>query len=92
MSADGRLVVDTAKGIAALDGIVQHLTPYEWGALSLIAGERGGIVSMARISKRLFNGMTLYERNRTTTVMTRLRAKIGAGFIETHYRRGYRFI
>lgn len=83
----GRLTVDVSKGLAAVDGVVQHLTLHEWELLKLLAGARGGLVSNYDLGAKLYGDATDWQGIRV--LVGRLRAKIPNGYIQTHNGRGY---
>ena len=87
----GALHIDFAARRATLDGRELALTALEFGLLAMLARRRN--VAMSR--EELLAGVWGYDyagETRTVDVhIQRLRSKIGAGYIETVYKYGYRF-
>lgn len=89
----GRLVIDTARHQASLDGQQLDLTPTEWGVLVTLAGSPGSVHSRAELVNRVrgyeFAG---YERTVDSHVKN-LRRKLGPtaqDLVETVLGVGYR--
>jgi two-component system alkaline phosphatase synthesis response regulator PhoP len=89
----GRLEIDEARHIVALDGRLLDLTPTEWGLLTTLAGTPGRVFSRYELVNRVrgyeFAG---YERTIDSHVKN-LRHKLGAdgpGIVETVLAVGYR--
>jgi DNA-binding response OmpR family regulator len=90
----GRLVIDSARHVARIDGAELDLTPTEWGLLTSLAGMPGRVFSRAELVNRVrgyeFAG---YERTIDSHVKN-LRRKLGhdgASIVETVLGVGYRF-
>lgn len=87
----GALHIDFAARSVTLDGQSAALTALEFDLLAMLARRRN--VAMSR--EELLCGVWGYDyagETRTVDVhIQRLRSKIGAGYIETVYKYGYRF-
>lgn len=89
--ACGALFIDFSARRVQLDGEDVPLTALEFDLLAMLARRRN--VAMSR--EELLGGVWGYDyagETRTVDVhVQRLRSKIGAGYIETVYKYGYRF-
>ncbi len=87
----GKLFIDFPGRRVVLDGQEVQLTAMEFDLLAMLVRRRN--VAMSR--EELLDGVWGYNyagETRTVDVhVQRLRGKIGAGFIETVYKYGYRF-
>lgn len=93
--ADGRiawngLVLDPAKMEGEIDGEVQTFSPKEFAILRALLERPGAVLGKSALEERLYGWQEGVESNTVEVHIHRLRAKLGAGFIETVRGAGYR--
>ncbi len=93
--ADGRiawngLVLDPAKMEGEIDGEVQSFSPKEFAILRALLERPGAVLGKSALEERLYGWQEGVESNTVEVHIHRLRAKLGAGFIETVRGAGYR--
>ena len=95
-AADGRLVVDSDRLTADVDGRRRLLTPTEWQLLSALLSEPGVVLSRERLAERAWGAGYRTRGSEVEVYISRLRRKLGegrrGGMIETVRGRGYRFL
>lgn len=90
------LVIDPDLHRAILDGTDAELTRTEFRLLSVLASERGRVMSRDQLQQRVW-GTPYRPRDRSVDVcVRRIREKVdqrsvGTAYIQTHYGIGYRF-
>lgn len=86
----GRLVLLPERQAALLDETQVHLTPKEWAVIERISRRPGVTVSRGQLEEALYAFDTEVESNAIEAHISRLRAKLGRGVIETVRGFGYR--
>ena len=92
--ADGRiawngLVLDPAKMEGEIDGEVQTFSPKEFAIMRALLERPGAVLGKSTLEERLYGWQEGVESNTVEVHIHRLRAKLGAGFIETVRGAGY---
>jgi two-component system OmpR family response regulator len=85
----GGLEVDRAAGRVWRDGAEIRLTAREWAVFDALVGARGRVLSKSLLEEVLAGFDSLIEGNVVEVYVSRLRAKLGAGVIETRRGLGY---
>lgn len=83
----GRLVLDTRRMSAELDGAPLRLSPLEFRFFNYLAHHRDRAVSAGELAEHLYGVAESNDTNAIEALVTRLRRKCGATLIRT--RRGY---
>jgi DNA-binding response OmpR family regulator len=86
----GRLILDTRRMSAALDGAPLRLSPLEFRLLDCLAHNPGRAVSAGELAEQLYGVADTADTNAIEALVTRLRRKVGADVIET--RRGFGYL
>lgn len=88
----GELVLDKAQGIVKKEGAELTLSVAEYGLLEILMENAERIVKRETLLNRLWDGVdAAVEDNTLSVTLSRLRSKIGSGYIETVRGFGYRF-
>lgn len=90
--AAGGLVLDTATGLATLDGMPLRLTAFEAKLLRYLMLHRGRVVSRTELSEQMYDRDADRDFRSMEVVIGRLRKKIGEGRVETRRGEGYRLL
>lgn len=90
--AAGGLVLDTATGQIALDGLPVRLTDYEARVLRHLILNKGRVVSRTELAEQVYDGDADRDFRPLEVLIGRIRQKIGAGRIETQRGAGYRLL
>ncbi|MBP7705032.1 MAG: response regulator transcription factor [Caulobacter sp.] len=85
----GRLMLDTRRMSATVDGAALSLSPLEYRLLHALAHSAGRPLSAGEIAESL-HGVDAVEANAIEALVARLRRKLGPGVIETRRGFGYR--
>lgn len=85
------LDVDPVRMRVHLDGEPVHLTPTEWKLLLLLRRAAGAVVTREELLTRVWGSAWATEARVVDVHVQRLRAKIGAGHVDTVRGFGYRF-
>lgn len=86
----GRLVLDTRRMSATLDGAPVRLSPLEFRLLDCLAHQPDRAVSAGELAEQLYGATESGDANAIEALVTRLRRKVGADVIETRRGFGYR--
>ncbi|SCM72611.1 Transcriptional regulatory protein QseB [uncultured Pleomorphomonas sp.] len=86
----GRLLLLPERQAALLDGIAVHLTPKEWAVIERISRRPGVTVTRDQLEEALYAFEAEVESNAIEAHVSRLRAKLGRGAVETVRGFGYR--
>lgn len=86
----GRLLLDTRRMSATLDGAPVKLSPLEFRLLDCLAHNPGRAVSAGELAEQLYGVADTADANAIEALVTRLRRKVGADVIET--RRGFGYL
>ena len=87
--AVGALEIDRAAARVWRDGAEVRLTAREWALFDALLGARGRVLPKALLEEVLAGFDTLIEGNAVEVYVSRLRAKLGPGMIETRRGLGY---
>jgi two-component system OmpR family response regulator len=90
--AAGALVLDTATGLATLDGMPLRLTAFEAKLLRYLMLHKGRVVSRTELSEHMYDRDTDRDFRSMEVVIGRLRRKIGEARMETRRGEGYRLL
>jgi two-component system OmpR family response regulator len=90
--AAGGLVLDTATGLATLEGMPLRLTAFEGRLLRYLMLHKGRVVSRTELSEHMYDRDSDRDFRSMEVVIGRLRRKIGEGRIETRRGEGYRLL
>lgn len=85
----GNVRIDTSRKLAAVDGKPVTLTAREWAVLERLLRHRGGIVTRGEIEDSLYEFGAEIESNAVEVYVSRLRKKLGRGFVTTARGLGY---
>ena len=88
---EGGLVIDRDAGTVTLDGQPVLLTATEFDLLTLLTANAGAALSRDKILSSVWGWDFIGETRTVDVHVQRLRAKLGAGTIETVYKYGYRW-
>jgi DNA-binding response OmpR family regulator len=83
----GRLVLDTRRMSATVDGRPLRLSPLEFRFLDYLAHQQGRAVPAGDLAEHLYGATDSADSNAIEALVVRLRRKLGDGIIET--RRGF---
>jgi two-component system OmpR family response regulator len=83
------VTVDLSRRIASVDGKKAGLTAREWAVLERLLARRGGIVTKSEIEDSLYAFGAEVESNAVEVYVSRLRKKLGRGFVQTIRGLGY---
>lgn len=87
----GQLTVYPARGKAELAGAPLELTPTEYRLLLALAQNKGQVLTRRQLLERLWDSEANFVEEHTLTLnVSRLRAKLGPGYICTVRGLGYR--
>jgi two-component system OmpR family response regulator len=86
----GPVALDTATGLASLDGAALDLTGFETRILVYLMHNPGRIVSRAELADHLYGAGNDRDYGSLEVVLGRLRRKLDPGRIVTHRGLGYR--
>lgn len=86
----GRLLLLPERQAALLDGTAVHLTPKEWAVIERISRRPGVTVTRDQLEEALYAFEAEVESNAIEAHVSRLRAKLGRGAVETVRGFGYR--
>lgn len=86
----GRLVLLPERQATLLDDVQVHLTPKEWAVIERISRRPGVTVSRGQLEEALYAFDAEVESNAIEAHVSRLRAKLGRGVVETVRGFGYR--
>ncbi len=86
----GRLVLDTRRMSATVDGQPLRLSPLEFRFLDYLAHQPGRAVSAGELAEHLYGAFDPDDSNAIEALVVRLRRKLGSGVIET--RRGFGYL
>ena len=84
------LLLDPARMEGEIGGAVQTFSPREFAILRALLERPGAVLGKAALEERLYGWQEGVESNAVEVHVHRLRAKLGAGFIETVRGAGYR--
>lgn len=87
--AVGRLTLDTARMVAAIDGQTVRLSPLEYRFLDLLSHQPGRVAATHAIAEHLYGTSESGDTNAIEALVTRLRRKIGADIVVTRRGLGY---
>ncbi|MCU0905904.1 MAG: response regulator transcription factor [Rhodobacteraceae bacterium] len=90
--AAGGLVLDTATGLATLDGMPLRLTAFEARLLRYLMLHKGRVVSRTELSEHMYDRDADRDFRSMEVVIGRLRRKIGEARVETRRGEGYRLL
>lgn len=90
--AAGGLVLDTATGLATLDGMPLRLTAFEGKLLRYLMLHKGRVVSRTELSEHMYDRDADRDFRSMEVVIGRLRRKIGEARVETRRGEGYRLL
>ena len=90
--AAGGLVLDTATGLATLDGMPLRLTAFEAKLLRYLMLHKGRVVSRTELSEHMYDRDADRDFRSMEVVIGRLRRKIGEARLETRRGEGYRLL
>lgn len=90
--AAGALVLDTATGLATLDGLPLRLTAFEGKLLRYLMLHKGRVVSRTELSEHMYDRDADRDFRSMEVVIGRLRRKIGEARVETRRGEGYRLL
>lgn len=89
----GELTLNGAMGTAFLRGAPLALTPTETRLLWLLAQHPGQLLTRSQLLERLWDDKGDFVDEHTLTLnISRLRAKLGEGYIQTVYGMGYKWV
>lgn len=88
----GGLVLDTATGLATLDGMPLRLTAFEGRLLRYLMLHKGRVVSRTELSEHMYDRDSDRDFRSMEVVIGRLRKKIGEARVETRRGEGYRLM
>ncbi len=88
--ACGRLVLDTRRMTASLDGRALRLSPLEFRFFDYLAHQADRAVSAGELAEHLYGAQESGDANAIEALVMRLRRKVGADLIET--RRGFGYL
>lgn len=88
----GGLVLDTATGLATLEGLPLRLTAFESKLLRYLMLHMGRVVSRTELSEHMYDRDADRDFRSMEVVIGRLRKKIGEARVETHRGEGYRLL
>jgi len=86
----GRLMLDTRRLTATLDGKPVRLSPLEYRLLDYLAHHQDRAVSAGELAEHLYGETESGDTNAVEALIVRLRRKLGADIIET--RRGFGYL
>lgn len=90
--AAGALMLDTATGLATLDGMPLRLTAFEGKLLRYLMLHKGRVVSRTELSEHMYDRDADRDFRSMEVVIGRLRKKIGEARVETRRGEGYRLL
>jgi two-component system OmpR family response regulator len=90
--AAGALVLDTATGLATMDGMPLRLTAFEGKLLRYLMLHKGRVVSRTELSEHMYDRDADRDFRSMEVVIGRLRKKIGEARVETRRGEGYRLL
>ncbi|AXQ96253.1 response regulator transcription factor (plasmid) [Cereibacter azotoformans] len=90
--AAGGLVLDTATGLATLEGMPLRLTAFEARLLRYLMLNKGRVVSRTELSEHMYDRDADRDFRSLEVVIGRLRKKIGEARVETRRGEGYRLL
>jgi two-component system OmpR family response regulator len=90
--AAGGLVLDTATGLATLEGMPLRLTAFEGKLLRYLMLHKGRVVSRTELSEHMYDRDSDRDFRSMEVVIGRLRRKIGEARVETRRGEGYRLL
>lgn len=90
--AAGALVLDTATGLATLEGMPLRLTAFEGKLLRYLMLHKGRVVSRTELSEHMYDRDADRDFRSMEVVIGRLRKKIGEARVETRRGEGYRLL
>ena len=90
--AAGGLVLDTATGLATLEGMPLRLTAFEGKLLRYLMLHKGRVVSRTELSEHMYDRDADRDFRSMEVVIGRLRRKIGEARVETRRGEGYRLL
>ncbi len=85
----GSITFNAQLGTFEKDGVPLKLTALEWRVLSCLILRKEIVVDRSELMERVYDGDAEVDSNSIEVIITRLRRKIGADFIETVRGRGY---
>lgn len=88
----GALVLDTATGLATLDGMPLRLTAFEARLLRLLMLHKGQVLSRTTLAEHMYDRDADRDFRSMEVLIGRLRRKIGEARIETRRGEGYRLL
>lgn len=88
----GGLLLDTATGLATLDGMPLRLTAFEAKLLLYLMLHKSRVVSRTELSEHMYDRDSDKDFRSIEVVIGRLRRKIGEARIETRRGEGYRLL
>lgn len=83
------VTIDLGRRIASVDGEKANLTAREWAVLERLLARRGGIVTKPEIEDSLYAFGAEVASNAVEVYVSRLRKKLGRGFVQTIRGLGY---
>jgi two-component system, OmpR family, response regulator len=88
----GGLVLDTATGLATLDGMALRLTAFEARLLRILMLHKGQVITRTTLSEQMYDRDADRDFRSLEVLIGRLRRKIGEARIETRRGEGYRLL
>ena len=88
----GQVSIDTANRRVSLEGEPLALSSREWAVLERLIRSPGAVVSKPEIEEALYAFGAEVESNTVEVYVSRLRKKLGAGFITTVRGLGYQMV
>ena len=86
----GAIALDARTARVTVNGIPVKLTSHEFRVLSYLMHHRGRVVSQGELTEHIYAQSFDRDSNTIEVFIARLRRKLGASFIETVRRLGYR--
>ena len=86
----GAVTIDIARKTASVGGAPAALTAREWAVLERLISHRGAIVTRSEIEDSLYAFGAEIESNAVEVYISRLRKKLGKGFVTTARGLGYK--
>jgi two-component system cell cycle response regulator CtrA len=85
----GRLKIDLDERVAYLAGTPIHLTRHEYDIVEVLAMRRGRVVTKEQLLSHMYQVDDEPNAKIIDVFICKIRKKLGAGFIETAWGRGY---
>lgn len=85
----GAVTIDLGRHAATVSGVAASLTAREWAVLERLLSRRAAIVTRADLEESLYAFGAEIESNAVEVYVSRLRKKLGRGFVRTVRGLGY---